>query len=37
MHILIITPAGPDSKAGNRATALRWQVLLEQSGHQVRY
>src|SRR5690554_7312911 len=35
MHILIITPAGPDSKAGNRATALRWQVLLEQSGHQV--
>ena len=35
MHLLIITPAGPDSKAGNRATALRWQVLLEQSGHQV--
>ncbi len=35
MHILIITPAGPDSKAGNRATALRWQQLLEQSGHRV--
>lgn len=35
MHILIITPAGPDSKAGNRATAVRWQGLLEQSGHKV--
>ncbi|RMJ06326.1 Glycosyl transferases group 1 [Marinobacter litoralis] len=36
MNIIIITPAGPDSKAGNRATALRWQRLLQQSGHQVR-
>lgn len=35
MNILIITPAGPDSKAGNRATALRWQHLLQQSGHQI--
>jgi len=36
MNIIIVTPAGPDSKAGNRATALRWQRLLQQSGHQVR-
>ena len=35
MNIIIITPAGPDSKAGNRATATRWQRLLQQSGHQV--
>jgi len=35
MKILVITPAGPDSKAGNRATAVRWQALLGQSGHQV--
>ncbi|MFV8572454.1 selenoneine biosynthesis selenosugar synthase SenB [Marinobacter sp. SBS5] len=35
MNIIIITPAGPDSKAGNRATAMRWQRLLQQSGHQV--
>lgn len=31
----MITPAGPGSKAGNRATAERWQRLLEQAGHQV--
>ncbi|MDP4546223.1 MAG: selenoneine biosynthesis selenosugar synthase SenB [Marinobacter sp.] len=35
MDIIIITPAGPESKAGNRATAVRWQQLLQQSGHQV--
>src|SRR5690554_2304167 len=35
MDIIIITPAAPGSKAGNRATAERWQALLEQSGHQV--
>ncbi|BEH14630.1 MULTISPECIES: selenoneine biosynthesis selenosugar synthase SenB [Marinobacter] len=35
MNISILTPAGPDSKAGNRATAVRWQQLLEQAGHQV--
>ncbi|KPQ30079.1 MAG: Glycosyltransferase [Marinobacter excellens HL-55] len=35
MKIIIITPAGPDSKAGNRATAVRWQQLLEEAGHQV--
>ena len=35
MLIFLITPAGPDSKAGNRATAIRWQKLLEAAGHQV--
>jgi putative glycosyltransferase (TIGR04348 family) len=35
MNISILTPAGPDSKAGNRATALRWQQLLEEAGHRV--
>ncbi|WP_298447117.1 selenoneine biosynthesis selenosugar synthase SenB [uncultured Marinobacter sp.] len=30
-----MTPAAPGSKAGNRATAERWQALLERSGHQV--
>lgn len=31
----MITPAAPGSKAGNRATAERWQTLLEQAGHRV--
>ncbi|MGC8118930.1 selenoneine biosynthesis selenosugar synthase SenB [Marinobacter sp. VGCF2001] len=35
MELTIVTPAGPDSKAGNRATAKRWQQLLESAGHQV--
>ncbi|WP_323750963.1 selenoneine biosynthesis selenosugar synthase SenB [Marinobacter sp.] len=35
MKLIINTPAGPDSKAGNRATAVRWQRLLQESGHQV--
>lgn len=35
MDIIMITPAGPGSKAGNRATAERWQTLLEQAGHKV--
>jgi len=35
MHIILVTPAGPDSKAGNRATAVRWQSLLEQNGHRI--
>lgn len=35
MDIIMITPAGPGSKAGNRATAERWQTLLEQLGHKV--
>lgn len=35
MHILIMTPAPPGSKAGNRATAERWSGLLEGAGHRV--
>lgn len=35
MHIILITPAPPGSKAGNRATAERWKQLLEQSEHRV--
>lgn len=35
MHITIITPAPPGSRAGNRATAERWRRLLEQAGHGV--
>ncbi|SNB55744.1 putative glycosyltransferase, TIGR04348 family [Marinobacter sp. es.042] len=35
MHLITITPAQPDSKAGNRATAERWKSLLETAGHSV--
>lgn len=35
MDIIMVTPASPGSRAGNRATADRWQRLLEQSGHRV--
>ncbi|KAA1171026.1 TIGR04348 family glycosyltransferase [Marinobacter salinexigens] len=35
MHIIMITPAPEGSRAGNRATALRWQALLQDSGHRV--
>ncbi|MEX1228381.1 MAG: selenoneine biosynthesis selenosugar synthase SenB [Marinobacter sp.] len=35
LDILIVTPAEPGSKAGNRATAERWKRLLENSGHTV--
>lgn len=35
LKILIVTPAKPDSKAGNRATAERWKDLLEDAGHTV--
>lgn len=35
MNILIITPALPGSRAGNRATAERWQRLLGTAGHDV--
>lgn len=35
MNIIMITPASPGSKAGNRATAERWQALLEKRGHRV--
>lgn len=35
MNIQILTPAPPGSRAGNRATAERWQRLLEGAGHRV--
>jgi putative glycosyltransferase (TIGR04348 family) len=35
MHIRLITPAGQNSRAGNRATAERWSALLCQLGHRV--
>lgn len=33
MRILVVTPAGPDSRSGNRVTALRWARLLTELGH----
>ncbi len=36
MQITLITPAPPGSKAGNRATAERWERLLNQAGHEVK-
>jgi putative glycosyltransferase (TIGR04348 family) len=36
VDILLITPAPPGSRAGNRATATRWASFLRQAGHQVR-
>lgn len=35
MHIQILTPAPPGSRAGNRATAERWSRLLQSAGHRV--
>ncbi|MFL1453194.1 selenoneine biosynthesis selenosugar synthase SenB [Marinobacter sp. GN3S48] len=35
MHIQILTPAPPGSRAGNRATAERWSRLLQKAGHRV--
>jgi putative glycosyltransferase (TIGR04348 family) len=35
MRLILITPAKPGSKAGNRATAERWKALLENAGHEV--
>ncbi len=36
MKISLITPAKPQSKAGNRTTAVRWARILRNLGHQVR-
>ncbi|MDZ7844351.1 MAG: hypothetical protein U5K99_06085 [Anaerolineales bacterium] len=35
MHVRIVTPAAPRSRAGNRATATRWANLLRALGHRV--
>lgn len=36
MKILIITPALPSARAGNRTTAQRWGMIFESLGHKVR-
>ncbi len=35
MRIRLITPAPPNSKSGNRATAARWAAILQALGHRV--
>ena len=35
MRIILITPAPPQSRAGNRATASRWANILRALGHRV--
>ena len=35
MKIILITPALPHSRSGNRATAIRWRNILRYLGHQV--
>ena len=35
MRIILITPAPPTSRAGNRTTAVRWRDILQSLGHRV--
>ena len=35
MKIILVTPALPHSRAGNRATAIRWRNILRDLGHHV--
>lgn len=35
INIILITPAPPQSRAGNRATAVRWGDILRHLGHRV--
>ena len=35
MKIILITPALPSSRAGNRVTAARWQSILTELGYKV--
>lgn len=36
MKIVLITPAGPTARSGNRVSAARWAGILRQLGHRVR-
>ena len=35
MKIILITPALPSSRSGNRVTATRWKTMLSELGHQI--
>ncbi len=35
MNIVLVTPAGPQQRTGNRNTAVRWARMLREAGHRV--